>query len=443
MKHLRSWFYPTLTIEQSSRMAKLAYDDEPQDIYTWKNICKDPYLWAVEGFETSHTIFVVRGTAQLKDWTAHNLLAVIGTSETTHFETAYEKVTKYLNENPKVKTISFVGHSMGAHLSDLLAARMFKEAPKSPRNIQVKYVRMFDSNGSKASIHTLYEQNHDLIQLYLESVKRVEVCGAPNIVNLAGEHLSQVQYLKKYGQFNIDLVHETNNFHSLLNSENSQISEKSILGIEKHSISSIATALENEADLWNVEHWGVHLRLLIPLITAETMLLKNTKIAKSILHVVAPNNPLNDPLTSVKDACVMLKNYSPLKDYVTDDYIKQQINSFVDDTKKEQNTYQITRLNDLKQSAQNAFISNPKYSVNMKYRILAKTLFDLIGYAAIAVPFFRYVINSYTPEVEVSDQAEPSFMMQPNHPCIDAAFPESICPLEANASLCSTFLPYN
>ena len=193
MLQLLNYITGRLPTAEAAKLAHQSYsDDHSKSSYQWTRLGEpnNPLcIWAVTGFSSQHTIFVTRGTTGLQNWRNHNIKAIFGYKHTEHSTEAYELIDAYLNDN-RCQKISFVGHSMGGHLSDILAARFFVA---EHRNESVEYVKMFDANGTKTALTALLDEQ---LNDYLQSVKREDIIGAPNIVNLAGHHASSIKYIE-------------------------------------------------------------------------------------------------------------------------------------------------------------------------------------------------------------------------------------------------------
>ena len=268
---------PELPLYLYALMAQQSYQKDavsPLYAHSWALISEPgvhPVIYAAtSNHENTHVMFVIQGTTCLADFKGDNISGYLGNAYTDYVNTAIEKVDAYLSANPNITQLSFIGHSMGARISDILGAHYFS---KEEHNI--RFVRMFDSPGTKDAVKEVENYNPD----YPELINRIDVVSIPNFVNMAGEHLNGVLCIP--GAYTPPAKPQTENSSeesappteeagglSPAESARRQIAIalnelKFIEDIKnKHSIANIARALSEDNTTFTLKNWGTNTGVL-------------------------------------------------------------------------------------------------------------------------------------------------------------------------------------
>ena len=181
---------PELPLYLYALMAQQSYQqdaEQPLYAHSWAPISDPdvhPVIYAsTSNHENTHVMFVIQGTTCLADFQGDNIHGYLGETYTEYVNTAKEKVDAYLAANPNITQLSFIGHSMGARISDILGAHYY-----SNTDYNIRFVRMFDSPGTKDAVENVENYQQD----YASKVNRIDLVSIPNFVNMAGLHLGEV-----------------------------------------------------------------------------------------------------------------------------------------------------------------------------------------------------------------------------------------------------------
>lgn len=264
---------PELPLYLYARMAEFSYQKDalsPLNAHSWTLISEPnvhPVIYAsTSNHENTHVMFVIQGTSCLSDFKGDNISGYMGNAYTEYVNTAKGKVDAYLAANSNITQLSFIGHSMGARISDILGAHYY-----SNTGYNIRFIRMFDSPGTKDAIKKVESYNPS----YPESVNRLDVVSIPNFVNMAGEHLNEVICIP--GAYTPPAKPEPENSSeesppptevtpelSPAESARKQI-ETALNALKfledisnKHSIANIAHALSEDNITFRLEKWGTN-----------------------------------------------------------------------------------------------------------------------------------------------------------------------------------------